>query len=235
MNTNSSASVNRFTHANRVPPRIVAAALLLLAGCSAGGATLVDPTAPGAPGTPSGPGTGGPGTPGVPTQIIVSADAAQLAAYASLPVHAVALDAAGDTVGGTIFSWTSSNASVATIDATGLVTGVAPGTTNITASSGSVTSSALALSVTGPPIATITVTAPSSSMTSLSTMQAQAVAKDALGKVVGGVRFSWTTTNSSAATVSSSGLITAGLVGTTEIQALAGGVSSNGLTVNVAP
>ena len=238
MKTTSTSNVKPFAHAKRVPPGAVVV-LLFLAGCAAGGARIVGPpdaSTPTTPGTTDSTGTpGGSGTPGVLSRILIGADAAQVAMSASLPLRAVALDAAGDTLSEPGFAWTSSNASVATVDAVGMATGVGPGTTNITATVGTVTSSAFTLTVVSAPIATITVTAPSSSMVSLSTMQAQAVARDASGNVLSGVTFSWSSTNSAAATVSSSGLITAGLLGTTEIQALAGGVSSNGLTVNVAP
>ena len=228
MKTSSVASVSPFTHANRVPPAAVAV-LLLLGGCAVGGAKIVGPSDAATPGTP-----GQPGTPTALSEIVLTSPASQVAALASLPLHATALDAAGDTLSA-VFAWNSSDPSVATVDGTGLVTGVGPGRANITAAADSVTSGAFELTVTPAPVATITVTAPSSSMTSLSTMQAVAVAKDASGKVVTGVTFSWVSTNTSAATVSASGLITAGLVGTTEIQAFAGGVSSNGLTVTVAP
>ena len=228
MKTRSSSNVTPFTHANRVPLATLAA-LLLLGGCAVGGAKIVGPSDAATPGTP-----GQPGTPTALAEIVLTSPASQVAALASLPLHATALDAAGDTLSA-VFSWNSSDPSVATVDATGLVTGVGPGRTNITAAADSVTSGAFQLTVTPAPVATITVTAPSSSMASLSTMQALAVARDASGKVVSGVTFSWVSTNTSAATVSSSGLITAGLVGSTEIQAMAGGISSNGLTVNVAP
>ncbi|MGH7653863.1 MAG: Ig-like domain-containing protein [Gemmatimonadaceae bacterium] len=238
MKTNSTTNIKPFAHAKRVPPGAVVV-LLLLAGCAAGGAKIVGPTDAGTPSTPGATDTTGTtgtsGTPGTLSRIVVSADAAEVEMAGSLPLRAVALDAAGDTLSEAAFAWTSSDPSVATVDAVGMVTGVGPGNANITAAVDAVTSSAFALSVVAAPVATITVTAPSSSMTSLSTMQAQAVARDAAGNVLGGVTFSWASTNTGAASVSSSGLITAGLVGTTEIQALAGGVSSNGLTVNVAP
>ena len=226
MKTNSSGRVNPTSNANRVPLAAIIA-LFVVTGCAVGGARIVGPDSPDATGSPAGLGS--------VSRIVVSAPTTQVAAAASLPLRAVALDAAGDTVTESGFAWTSSDPSVATVDAVGMVTGVGPGSVNITAAADSITSSAFAITVVDAPIATITVTAPSSSMTSLSTMQAQAVARDAAGNVLGGITFSWVSTNTSAATVSSSGLITAGLVGTTEIQALAGGVSSNGLTVNVSP
>ncbi len=60
----------------------------------------------------------------------------------SLPIGAterlaaVALDAQGNSILGATFSWSSSNPSVATVDGTGLVHGVASGTVQISASGG---------------------------------------------------------------------------------------------------
>jgi uncharacterized protein YjdB len=165
--------------------------------------------------------------------VTVSATASTVTAFQTLQAQAVAKDASGNALSGQSFTWTSSNPAVATVDGNGLVTGVATGTVMITATAGSVMSNALALTVVNPAVASIAVTAPSSSMGLLSTMQAQAVAKDASGHVLQGITFTWGSTNTTAASVSNSGLVSALLVGTTEITASAGGVTSNAFTVTV--
>lgn len=53
----------------------------------------------------------------------------------TVQLTAVAKDASGATLGGRKFSWTTSSAQVATVNASGLVTGVADGTATITATS----------------------------------------------------------------------------------------------------
>ncbi len=63
-----------------------------------------------------------------------TADLTALGATAQLT--AAALDGNGHAVAGAEFSWESSDAAVATVDAAGLVTGVAKGTATITASAG---------------------------------------------------------------------------------------------------
>ena len=66
----------------------------------------------------------------------VSPSAETIAVGATLQLTAEAFDANGQAVAGAEFSWESSDASVATVDATGLVTGIAEGTATITASAG---------------------------------------------------------------------------------------------------
>jgi uncharacterized protein YjdB len=167
--------------------------------------------------------------------VAVTLGTQNLVAYQTVQAQAVARDSSGYVLTGESVTWTSSDPTVATVDNNGLVTGVGPGTVNITATAGSVVSSAVGLTVVNPPVATITVTAPSSSMGSLSTMQAQAVAKDAAGNVLRGVTFTWASNNSGVATVSASGLISSNLIGTAVITASSGTVTSNAFTVTVGP
>jgi uncharacterized protein YjdB len=61
-----------------------------------------------------------------------------------------ALDAGGNTVSGVTFTWHNSSAGVAIIGTNGLATGIAPGTTVINASVGTVSSPAATLTVTAP-------------------------------------------------------------------------------------
>ena len=68
----------------------------------------------------------------------VSPSAETITLGGTLQLSAAAFDENGQAVSGAELSWESSNASVATVDATGLVTGVAEGTATITASAGDV-------------------------------------------------------------------------------------------------
>src|SRR5205807_9520034 len=61
-------------------------------------------------------------------------------------------------------TWASSNSAAATISSSGLATGVAIGTSNITATQSGVTSNSLALTVTAATLQSITITAASSSI-----------------------------------------------------------------------
>ncbi|PZA05800.1 Ig-like domain-containing protein [Meiothermus sp. Pnk-1] len=102
----------------------------LLAACGGGGS-----------------GGGGGGGSGLAT-IVVSPASASVAVGATQAFTAVAKDANGNTLSGVSFTWSSSNPAVASINSSGLATGIAAGTTQITAKAGSVTSNAATLSVT---------------------------------------------------------------------------------------
>jgi uncharacterized protein YjdB len=153
--------------------------------------------------------------PGEPARIIVTTGAAQVVTFATLPLRAVALDAADDTLTGMI------------------VTGVAQGAVSITARAGSTTSSAVVLTVVNPSVASLAISAPSSSISVSQTLQAQIVAKDASGNVLHGVAFSWASSNKQVATVSISGLITGVKSGTASITATSGQATSNEFAVTV--
>ena len=70
------------------------------------------------------------------TTVAVSPAADTLVAGDTLRLAAEALDANGNTIAGAAFTWSSSDASVATVDASGLVRGIAEGTATITAAAG---------------------------------------------------------------------------------------------------
>ncbi|WP_420126466.1 beta strand repeat-containing protein [Longimicrobium sp.] len=69
---------------------------------------------------------------GIAAQVIVSPDSAEIAPGETQQFTATVLDLHGNTLACTP-TWTSSNPAVATVDASGLATGVAPGSTIITA------------------------------------------------------------------------------------------------------
>jgi len=89
-----------------------------------------------------------------PTSASITAGATQAftatGTYSSGPTQNITTSAA----------WTSSSTTVATIASTGVATGVAAGTTNITAKSGSITSNAAALTVTAVSPLIVTLTTP---------------------------------------------------------------------------
>lgn len=147
---------------------------------------------------------------------------------------ATARDASGNVLTGRTIAWTSSNTGTATVSASGVVTGLAAGTTSIVATSESKTGQA-SLTVTVVPVATIAVTPASPSVQAGGTAQLSATLRDAGGNVLTGRTVTWTSSTTSVATISSSGLVTAVAAGTTTATAASGGVSgSTTVTVTAA-
>jgi alpha-amylase len=108
------------------------------------------------------------------------------------------------------------------------------GTATITASIGNVTGTAT-ITVAPGAVATVTVTAPSNNLKVGTTMQLTATALDSKGNAVPNQSFIWSSSNSTIATVSSSGLVTGKKSGNVTIKAqtaLSGGKSGS-LLINV--
>ena len=145
-------------------------------------------------------------------------------------VTAAARDSLGNAIDGNIFSWSSSNSAVASVNASGLVTAVANGPATITAVAGGVSGST-AVTV-GQLVASVVVTPSAVTLGTLGrTQQVTAQAQDSAGRPVVGKTFSWTSSNPSAASVSTAGLVTAVGNGTTTVTATADAVSG-GTTVS---
>jgi uncharacterized protein YjdB len=141
------------------------------------------------------------------------------------PLTAVALDSMGNQLTGQPITWTSSNTSIATVSSSGIVTAVAVGAAVITATSGSVSGvSHVTVAAASPaPVASVTVSPASTSLTVGGTAQLSATDKDANGNVLGGRSVTWSSSNSSAATVSTGGEVTAVAAGSATITATSGG------------
>ena len=77
-----------------------------------------------------------PPPPPQPATLTVTPSTAHLAPGDTVRLSAEALDANGHPVAGASFAWSSSDASVATVDGAGLVTGVAEGSATVTAAAG---------------------------------------------------------------------------------------------------
>jgi uncharacterized protein YjdB len=130
-------------------------------------------------------------------------------------------DAGGAVLSGRTIAWATSNASVAIVSPTGVVTAIAAGTANIIATSEGKSGSAT-YNVTVPPpapVATVTVSLATSTLNIGQTTQASAVTRDASGFVLSGRAVSWSSSNPSIATVSSTGVVTAVAAGSASITA----------------
>ena len=138
----------------------------------------------------------------------------------TLQLTAEALDGNGHGVAGASSSRGNPVMSaVATVDASGLVTGVAVGVATITASAGEVAGSAVVTVM--QPVASVEVSPSAETIGLGSTLQMIAEAFDENGNAVAGAEFSWASSDEAVATVAS-GLVTGVAVGVTTITARAG-------------
>jgi len=136
-------------------------------------------------------------------------------------------------------TWSTSPTSIATINSSGLLTGVALGTANIRATSSTGIIGTTAVSVATKQVTSVAIQ-PLTQTLSLSlgptTVQYTATATYGDGSTANITAIAtWTSTPSSVATISSTGLATAVAVGTATVAATSGGVTSNGATVSVTP
>jgi uncharacterized protein YjdB len=167
--------------------------------------------------------------------VTVALTASSINAVQTTQATATLLDSKGRALTGRTISWSSDNASVATVSNVGLVTAVSVGTAHITATS-ETKSGAATLTVTQAPVASVTVTPPSAALVLgvIPTQQLTATTKDAHGNTLVGRVVTWTSDNNGVATVSASGIVTAITAGTATITALSEGVSgTSSITVSM--
>jgi len=152
----------------------------------------------------------------------------------STQLTAVVRDIFGNVLSNRAVTWSSSNTAIATVNQAGVVTGVAAGTTTITATSEGQSGNAT-VTVTQAPVSTVTVTPPGVSVTAGKTSQLTATLKDANGNTLTGRTITWSSSANNIATVSSSGLVTGVAVGTATITATSEGKSGTANAVILAP
>ena len=172
--------------------------------------------------------------------VTISAPAASLTAGSTMQLSATVKDTNGATMTGQSVTWSTSAPGIATVTANGLVTGVGAGSVTITATSSGKTGTA-AITVTtvaAPPppaptgVSTITVSPATGNVTAGNNMQLVATARDANGATVTGVSFTWSSSNTGIATVSSTGSVHGVAVGAATITVSASGKSTT-VVVNV--
>ncbi|HEX6024448.1 MAG TPA: Ig-like domain-containing protein [Solirubrobacter sp.] len=139
-------------------------------------------------------------------------------------LEAVARDAAGATIAGKTFEWRTSDPTIATVSATGLVTTAAVGKTIISASTDGITGST-EFTVTTVPVTSVTVQPGSVQLTVGGTTQLVVSGSDAAGKSIATRTVQWSSDKPAVATVSSAGLVTAVGAGSATITATVDGVS----------
>jgi uncharacterized protein YjdB len=170
--------------------------------------------------------------------VSVSPVSSTVSVGSTVQFSATTRDAGNTVLSGRVVSWTSGNPAVATVSASGLVTAVAAGTAAILATSeGQSGSGTLTVNAPAPvPVASISVSPSAPSIQVGATVQLSAVTRDAGGNVLTGRAISWSSSNTSVATVSSSGLVSALAAGLATITATSGTANgTSALTVTLVP
>jgi uncharacterized protein YjdB len=134
-------------------------------------------------------------------------------------------DAAGNILSGRVVTWGSSNAAIASVSGSGLVSGLAVGSATITATSEGQSGSAV-ISVANIPVASVTVSPASASIAGGGgTVQLTATPRDANDNPLSGRTITWASDNTTVARVSTSGLVTGVVAGLATITATSEGRS----------
>ena len=139
--------------------------------------------------------------------VTVTPSSANVAITGTVQLTATPKDANGNPLTGRAISWSSSNNAIASVNGSGLVTGVAAGgPVTITATSEGQSGTA-SITVAGAPVASVTVTPASASVQAGQTGQLTATLKDANGNILTGRTVTWSSNNTSVATVNNTGLV----------------------------
>ncbi len=136
---------------------------------------------------------------------------------------AVAHDANGHVIPGTVFNWATANPSIATVSATGVVTGVTGGSTIVQASAGGSAGSATVSVVV---VGSIEISGSVERHVKVgATIQFVAVVRDPAGNVLTGVQVTWSVTKPAIASIDAlTGLATGLAPGLTLVRATIGGL-----------
>lgn len=159
----------------------------------------------------------------------ITPPAANVIAGQTLALSGEAIDGEGTVLSNRVLEWSSSAPEIATVDATGLVTGVAIGQSTISAvGEGKVGTSIV--TVVPAPVAAITVDPDGGSLPAGGTLALTATPRDANGQPLTGRTLQWRSSNDAVATVSAAGLLTAITAGTVTITVSAPGGGPDGST-----
>lgn len=148
-------------------------------------------------------------------------------------------DAAGQVIAGQSVTWSTSNAGIATVSATGMVTGVSAGSATISATAAGKSGTAQVTVTTEPPpdnvVARVTLSPATGTVAIGGTVQLTATARNEAGSVLTGKDFTWTSSNTNVATVSTAGMVVGRAGGVATITATSEGKSGSATVTVTAP
>ncbi len=172
----------------------------------------------------------------VATSITISPSTVTLAINETERFNATVLDQRGREMTNVTVTWTSSNTTVGSIDADGIFTALAAGTTNVTASAGNISAEATVTVNDSEvePIATeIRITPPRATLAVNDTQRFMATIFDQDGQPMSVSEINWTSSNETVGSIDTNGIFTALAAGTTNVTASAGNISAEAtITVN---
>ena len=190
---------------------LIVVAILAIDACSKSGGSDTAPQVP------------------VLTSVMIAASAQSVVAGQSVQLTGTPKDQSGSAIAASV-AWSSSAASVATVNQSGLVTTLTPGVATITATATSgtaVVTGQITITVTPPPVLTsVTIAGTPTTITAGATTQLTASSKDQSGAAIAAT-VTWSSSATGKATVSSTGLVTGVAAGSATITASAtlGGVT----------
>jgi len=177
--------------------------------------------------SPSSPSTNPPPTTASVNSIELSPATSDVVLGKTTKLTATPRDASGNALSGRSVSWTSSNASVASVDGTGLVTGVAAGLATITAASeGKSATANITVKQDTPvvPVASVSVVAGPDTVEAWDPTAMKATPRDAGGNTLANRIVRWSSSNTNVATIDSvTGVLTGIDRGTVTITATSEG------------
>ena len=184
--------------------------------------------------SPSEPNNGGGNNPPPVSTVNITPTPATVVVGKTTPLTATLKDAAGNVLAGRAVTWTSSAQAIATIDGSGIVTGVAAGNATITATSEGKSAQA-AIMVSLVPVATVVVTPNAPTVKAGATVTLVAELKDEQGNVLTGRAIAWSSSSTTVATVdATTGVVTGVAAGTATLTATSEGKTGS-TTVTVSP
>src|SRR5437773_391997 len=161
----------------------------------------------------------------VPVASVTISPTASIRVGQTVQLTATLKDSTGSTLTGRTVTWGSGDTTVARVSPSGLMTGVGQGSATIAATSEGTTSSST------DPAAAVAAAAAAITPTTATigvgqTVQLAAMPKDSAGAALTGRTVTWTSSNTSVATVSSSGQVTGVAAGSATITATSEGKTS---------
>ena len=148
-----------------------------------------------------------------------------------VPLSFRTLDGAGNALVARAVTWSSSAPTVATVNADGVIAGVAPGAAVVTATSEGRTATVNVVVEALAPVNTVTLSPTTQTLAAGSTQQLVATLRDASSNVLANRPITWASSSAATGSVSSTGLVSALVPGTFTVTATSEGKSGS-LTFN---